>query len=127
MKIRNGFISNSSSSSFVIAYKEDKTPCPHCKRVDSEIDSLKTVANNDEEGGWTDMGKEEILERLSEDIMCADNDEDEKKIIKKNENKISKLELEGYKFAEVSSSINNCSIENLIRKNKKIIIIIDGN
>lgn len=34
MKTRNGFVSNSSSSSFVIAIKNKNKPCPHCGRKD---------------------------------------------------------------------------------------------
>ena len=36
MKIRSGFVSNSSSSSFVIAYKL-QDPCEHCGRGDTNI------------------------------------------------------------------------------------------
>ena len=36
MKIRNGFVSNSSSSSFVVAYKSGD-PCPHCGRKDIDM------------------------------------------------------------------------------------------
>ena len=38
MKQRNGFVSNSSSSSFVIAIKKSANePCPHCGRSDPNI------------------------------------------------------------------------------------------
>jgi hypothetical protein len=39
MKIRSGFVSNSSSTSFVIGYKES-VPCPHCGRKDPDIIAL---------------------------------------------------------------------------------------
>ena len=32
MKTRHGFVSNSSSSSFVVAFKKDKAHCEHCGR-----------------------------------------------------------------------------------------------
>ena len=37
MKIRNGFVSNSSSSSFIIAVKKLSTPCKCCGRKDPDI------------------------------------------------------------------------------------------
>jgi len=40
MKTRNGFVSNSSSSSFVVAVKKNVNICPHCKRKDINIIEL---------------------------------------------------------------------------------------
>lgn len=43
MKIRNGFVSNSSSSSYIIAFLENK--CPHCGRSDEQV--VDMVASTD--------------------------------------------------------------------------------
>ncbi len=37
MKTRYGFVSNSSSSSFIVAFKNINTPCPHCGRKDPDF------------------------------------------------------------------------------------------
>jgi len=36
MKVRESLVSNSSSTSFIIAFKDSK-PCPHCHRKDPDI------------------------------------------------------------------------------------------
>jgi hypothetical protein len=66
MKIRMGFVSNSSSSSFIIQVFDSK-PCKHCGRSDSSF--LKMVEGNfeyDDSDSVECTGKEEILERLKE-------------------------------------------------------------
>ena len=43
MKTRSGFVSNSSSSSFIVAVKKQE-PCPHCKRTDVNfLDIIDTI------------------------------------------------------------------------------------
>lgn len=37
MKIRQGFVSNSSSSSFIVSISENKKPCPTCGHVEKNI------------------------------------------------------------------------------------------
>jgi|ETNvirnome_2_300_1030623.scaffolds.fasta_scaffold02258_5 hypothetical protein len=62
MKIRNGFVSNSSSSSFVVAIKKNDA-CPHCGRSDPNI--LKAIERKACYGGETELegvGIDAVLE-----------------------------------------------------------------
>ena len=62
MKIRNGFVSNSSSSSFIIKVKiNDK--CSHCGRSDSILDYIRN--SNDGETCIDAEGKAEVLNNIS--------------------------------------------------------------
>jgi len=45
MKIRNGFVSNSSSSSFIVAIKKNANECPCCGRSDPNI--LDAIRNGE--------------------------------------------------------------------------------
>ena len=70
MKIRRSFVSNSSTSSFVIAFKDaDLDKCPHCGRSDvSPVDLVQRGDNSltwlatpeDSESLLTKWGKEEV-------------------------------------------------------------------
>jgi len=67
MKVRSGFVSNSSSSSFLIAYTEDK--CEHCGRSDLDIAELVRQSTNyaeDDRVEWDDP--EEQLRLMAEGI-----------------------------------------------------------
>lgn len=116
MKNRNGFVSNSSSSSFIIAYKEDTKPCPHCGRSDSEIAALRTIISSDNEGKWNDFDSDSVLSRIGED---SGKKSDRIRRIKK----AKKLIAKGYKFAELSMEQGNSGPEELVNKSKNIIKI----
>jgi hypothetical protein len=70
MKIRQGFVSNSSSSSFIIELLEENQVCSHCGRKDPDLVDMIERGN-----GWcsddTHMSmydKEEVLKWIEEEI-----------------------------------------------------------
>ena len=84
MKIRNGFVSNSSSSSFVIAYKGDGKPCKKCGM--DATDFLRTFLeslNNNDDG---DSSYKEVT-NLDDyiDNFGLDEHEDEEEILEAKE------------------------------------------
>ena len=125
MKVRNGFVSNSSSSSFIIAFKDNAKPCPTCGKIDSNIAAIRIVASSDDEGGFKDLTLEQVVRQLEEE-MCWSTDAKENKEFQKEEKKVTKMSQDGYQFAEVSFSIHNTSIEQLIDSAKNIKRITDS-
>jgi len=65
MKTRCGFVSNSSSSSFILAVQEDLKPCKHCGRRDLGLYELidgKDSAWNCNDTSIIHANREEVLE-----------------------------------------------------------------
>ena len=65
MKIRNGFVSNSSSSSFIIDLTGTEK-CPHCGRKGLTIESIELLCEKDYDSEIRAIGKEEITEHIKE-------------------------------------------------------------
>lgn len=73
MKIRYGFISNSSSASFIIAYKENIS-CPHCGRKDPDIlDMINDKESYDNNYEVYSTNKHEIINEIN-DFYLDDKD-----------------------------------------------------
>ena len=71
MKYRNGFVSNSSSTSFIVALN-DSVPCKHCGRSDlSVLDLIGNHCVGETEIRWTDP-RNHLLE-LEEEIESEAN------------------------------------------------------
>ncbi len=65
MKIRNGFVSNSSSSSFIISVKKTSEPCPACGRKDIDIlDLIEKISGIDDETNIRAKGEKDIEKEL---------------------------------------------------------------
>ena len=121
MRIRYGFVSNSSSSSFVIAFREDSEPCPHCGRRDPSIDALRAAVDNNTYDGncWRTDGFEGVMEYFKD---CERPKVEMDKIV----DQMEELKEQGYKFAVLEVSNHDGNLHNMINNSKNIVVIERG-
>jgi hypothetical protein len=68
MKTRHGFVSNSSSSSYIIAIKGVFTPCPTCGRSGGDfLKSIESEENYNDNNKVCGVGAEHVIWELSND------------------------------------------------------------
>jgi hypothetical protein len=110
MKTRNGFVSNSSSSSFILQLKEP-TFCPHCGRRDADIIGLinKLHCNNDDNQVLAE-NKEQAIEYIKNSWFVDSFDLEKLKSFKNEE------------IIIVSISIHDEFLNQEVRKGKYNII-----
>ena len=75
MKIRSGFVSNSSSSSFVLKLiKDDEDVCPHCGRGDKDLLTYLRASSTysdhpcDNKCGIRAVGKDEVVKYMRDAV-----------------------------------------------------------
>lgn len=124
MKYRTGFVSNSSSSSFIIAVKQSKK-CKECGRADPNFfDFVETIS----QGSYHNSDATQVHARTLEQVesYIKNNwfpDENESKEIAKLIRKLKKLETQENEVGIVSISYHDDMVkeEYEIQKHKKTI------
>lgn len=120
MKIRKGFVSNSSSTSFMIIVKPSNV-CKYCGRKDFDILDLieKTSTYNCDGNSIHAIGKEEVISHIIEN-WCDGSDRE--KMIKK----IKSIKGTTKKIAYVSVSYHDAVINDMIKNSKNVEILYNS-
>jgi len=122
MKIRNGFVSNSSSSSYIIAIKDLFEACPTCGRTGNDL--LKMLRNDpdmNDDNGVKGVGAEHILWEMNNDEWYNPKEELVNKV-KSYQNK------KGWTLASIDISYHNeiakDELTSLLKSGN--VVILDG-
>ena len=113
MKIRNGFVSNSSSSSFVIAFKKNMSKCPTCGHMTVDIATYLTNRNGDDDNSIYSHGYEEVVNdvtsNFTDNIKYARGSEAKQLVDERDSilEKMEKFQKEGYDFAHIGISYHD--------------------
>lgn len=116
MKIRTGFVSNSSSASFVVAIRKTH-PCPSCGRGD--VDLLDIVEHIGRGADYEDTelkarGAQLIRERWKKDKWCDEQDQ-----YKELYALMEEAERKGYTVGEIEVSYHDTATNDLLKDMEK--------
>jgi hypothetical protein len=129
MKYRQGFVSNSSSSSFIIAYNQKTigNECKTCGHITNDFTDFLSKSNNED----TELRSEDTdnIKAFIKDecFMYYENAEEQ---IKKALSIVEKLSEEGWKMIECDIAYEDTFIEQELRSlvtQGNIIIIYENN
>jgi len=121
MKQRNGFVSNSSSSSYVIALRKVNTPCSHCGRKDLDLLDMISEAYNYNDDNRVRYRGHDVL---TSDYFLNLSTEEQNKIREHIKNSDETWEL-----ADISISYHNNALravfDNLVASKNMIVLVGD--
>ena len=110
MKNRKGFVSNSSSSSFILAIKKDASKCEHCGREDIDfLQLVRDAGESDYESSINEVGAEGVIYDIKND-WC--DDDDKKFVIDKIEDKNRD---KTYQIVSISISYHNAVLNKILK------------
>ena len=122
MKVRNGFVSNSSSSSFIVHIKKEPK-CPHCGRQDLDLTEVISQTKYDATYMET-MNEEAAIKRVKE--WVGEYDEEDKQRIKGYVDKIKAIKDKG-QFAYIRVDDSDYTTDELIKNSSNVTIIMGDN
>lgn len=120
MKVRNGFVSNSSSSSFVVAFKKANNTCPHCGRSDPNLlDIIEALGDQESLSERTKINcKGEAVIKDGVNLSCMEEDQ-----LKSVESYLSQQEWEvAYIDISYHDETTMSVLDNLVKSGNAVII-----
>jgi len=126
MKTRNGLISNSSTSSFIIVYKP-KDKCSHCGRSDPDLKQMieHQEMYNGDEYNINSTGVDDTIVQVKKDMESYPESNEFKEVIERLKNVPKDSEVIYFQMSNHDKIINNL-IANIVSSKSGEIIYQSG-